>query len=63
MRRRHANVDESDVRTLVAHGGEECVGVAGLADDLDVVLGQQACDSLPNERCVVGDYDAHGNSA
>jgi hypothetical protein len=31
-----------------------------LIDDVDAVFGEQASNALPDQRCVVGDYDAHG---
>jgi hypothetical protein len=62
MRRRHPDVDEGDVRAEVADAPEQGICVAHLVDDLDAVFREQASNSFADERCVVGDYDAHGNS-
>ena len=63
VRRRHADVDDGDVRRLVLHLAEELLGVAGLADHLEPRLGEEAGDALPKEDGVVGDHDPHGISA
>src|SRR4029079_9151771 len=61
--RRHPDIDESDVRPQVADAPKQGGCVTDLIDDLDGVLRQQAGNALADERCVVGDYDPHGNSA
>src|SRR5580765_941985 len=63
VRRRHSDVDQSDVRTKIANAREQRVAVADLVHDVDVVLREQPGDTLADERCVVGDYDAHGMDA
>ena len=63
MGRGHADVDERDVGTLVAHAREQRSGVADLGDDLEPGLGEQPGDALADQRRVVGDHDPHGISA
>ena len=55
--RRHPDVDDRDVRVLLADRGEELRGVAGLGDDLETGLGEQAGDALPQEDRVVSERD------
>jgi hypothetical protein len=63
MRRRHANVDDGDVRFLVGDLAEQLLGIGRLSDDLEACLDEQARHALPEEEGVVGDYDSHGISA
>ena len=64
VRRRHADVDDRDVRLLCERRGpQELVGVGGLADHVDARVGEQPGESRPDEHDVVGDYDAHGITA
>src|SRR4029079_15672186 len=59
----HPDVDQRHVRLHVANTGEKRICIADLLYDFDLVLAQEGCDSLADQRGVVGDYDAHGNSA
>src|SRR5262245_59754740 len=61
--RRHADVDDRDVRPPRRHLAQQLRRVAGLADDLDAGVGEQACEARPHEHHVVGDHYAHGISA
>jgi hypothetical protein len=61
--RRHADVDKSDIRARVADGGEECVRVANLGDDVEPVLREHLGHPFADERGIVGDHDPHGISA
>ena len=54
---RHPDVDDRDVRVLLADGGEELRGVAGLGDDLESGLGEQAGDALAQQDRVVRERD------
>src|SRR3954453_6086327 len=63
VRRRHADVDKSDVRAKIANAREQRLAVADLVNDVEVVLREQPRDALADEGCVVGDYDAHGMDA
>jgi hypothetical protein len=42
VRRRHADVDQSDVRTKIANAREQRVAIADLIHDFDVVLREQS---------------------
>ncbi len=61
--RRHADVDDGDVRVLRRDFAEQHVGIGGLADDLHTGVAEQAGDSRAGDHHVVGDHYAHGNSA
>ena len=61
--RRHPDVDDRDVRLVLADGGEQLRGVAGLGDDLEAGLGEQAGDALAQEDRVVGQGDPEGHGA
>src|SRR5262249_56093054 len=42
---------------------EQFVRVAGAADDVESRVGEQPGQALPQQRHVLGDNDAHGNTA
>ena len=56
--RRHADVDDRDVREVGADLEEQVVGVPCAADDLVPRVLEQRCDPLAQQRVVVGDHDA-----
>ena len=58
VRRRHADVDERDVRRVGAHLQHQLVGVAGLADDLEAAVLEQPRDALAQQDGVLGEDDA-----
>ena len=58
--RRHAHVDDRDVRRVRADLQQQVVGVDGAADDLVPRLDEQRRDPLAKQRVVVGDDDAQG---
>ena len=57
--RRHAHVDDRDVGLVGADLAQQVLGVAGLADDLEAGLLEQAHDALAQQHRVVGDDDPH----
>ena len=60
----HPDVDHGDVGCVrLRPRSSSCVGVLGLADDVDAGVAEQADDALARQQRVVGDYDAHGISA
>src|SRR5262249_20108243 len=63
VRRRHADIDQGDVRMKIANAREQRVAVAHLIQDFDVVVGEQPGAPLADQGRVVGDYDAHGIDA
>ena len=63
VRRRHADVDDRDVGLVGADLAQQVLGVAGLGDDLEARLLEQARDALAQQHAVVGEDDAHGTSA
>ena len=60
--RRHPDVDDRDVGTVLADGGQERLGIAGLGDDVETGLDQQPGDPLPQEERVVGQDEAKGHA-
>ena len=60
--RRHADVDDGDVRLVAPGLQEQVVAVDGAADDLEPAALQQLRDAFAEEGRVVGDHDAHGIS-
>ena len=58
VRRRHADVDDGELRPLLAHERDELVAVAGLADDLEAEPLEQAREPLAEQDVVVGEDDA-----
>ena len=60
--RRHPDVDDRDVRAMLADGLQERVGVAGLGDDLEAGLGQQPRDPLAQQERVVGEDEPQGHA-
>ena len=60
--RRHTDVDHGKVGLQVSDEREQLVGVAGLGDDVDAALDENAPQSLADEHRVVGQHYAHGIS-
>ena len=58
MRRRHPNVDDHELRLVLAHELEQLVRVARLADDLEVGPLEQAREPFAQKDVVVGHDDA-----
>ena len=56
--RRHADVDDRDVREVGAHLEHQLAGVRGAPDDPVAGVLEQRRDALAQERVVVGDDDA-----
>ena len=54
MARRHPDVDNGQVRVVLAHQLHERGGIAGPAQDLEAGALQQARDSLAEEDVIVG---------
>ena len=63
VRRGHADVDDRDIGFLGDHEGHQPVRVSRLADDLEPLVREQACDALPEERRVVAERDPDGAHA
>ena len=63
VRRRHADVDDRDVGLVGAHLAQQLVGVAGLADDVEARVLEQARDARAQQHRVLGEDYAHGISA
>ena len=59
--RRHPDVHDGDVGSMLADGGEQLVGRAGLGDDLEPGLGEQPRDALAQEERVVGEDECAGS--
>ena len=57
MGRRHADVDDRNVRLLLPHELDQAVGVARLTDDVVAPLAQQSRETLAKQHVVVGDRD------
>ena len=62
VRRRHADVDDRDVRPLEVHLSQQRRPVLNLGDHLDVGAFEQPHDPLAREHRVLGDDYAHGSS-
>src|SRR5262249_36926718 len=60
--RRHAHVDDRDVRLPAANGLVQLACVAGLSDALETAFGGTARQSLGREPGVPGDREPHGIS-
>ena len=58
VRRRHADVDDREVRLVLATSATQLVGVAGLADDLEAGSLEQAGEPFAEQDVVVGQHDA-----
>ena len=54
VRRRHADVDDGEIGTLLANQGEQLVAVARLPDDLEAEPLEQAREALAEQDVVVG---------
>jgi len=61
--RRHADVDERDVRPTLLHHAQQLIGVAASASDLKAGVCQQTRKALAQQCLVVCDHEAHGSSA
>src|SRR3954451_1745792 len=61
--RRHADVDDRHVGSVLVDRGEQPLRVRRLGDDLDALAAHERCDALAQQPAVVGDHDAHGSSA
>ena len=60
---RHAEVEQCQIRVRLGDEGEDLAADPGLGDDLElVVLLKGTLDSGENERVVVCDQNAHGQS-
>ena len=57
MRRRHADVDDRNVRLVHRHVPQQVLGRPRLGDDLESGLLEQARDTLAQEHGVVGEHD------
>ena len=62
-RRRHADVDERDVRQIARHRLVQLGGIARRGRHLDAVVPHQRRHAVTYERCVVGDDDAQRGPA
>src|SRR5262245_7415896 len=60
--RRHAHVDDRDVRLPAANGLVQLACVAGLSDDLETAFGENARQSFAHEHGVLRDHEPHGIS-
>ena len=58
VRGRHPDVDDHQLRLVLAHKREKVIGVARLADDLEVRALEQAREPFAQEDVVVGNDDA-----
>src|SRR5262245_60797755 len=61
MGRRHANVDDRQIGTLLSHELEELGAVRGTAGDLEAAILQQARQSLAQQQVVIGEDDPSGS--
>ena len=62
---RHLHVHDRDVGPVGGHLAPQVVGVAGLGDDLEAGVGQQAAQPLAQEHLVLGHHDSqrrHGRT-
>ena len=57
VRRRHPDVDDRDVGLVGADLAQQVLGVAGLADDVEARLFEQAHETLAQQHGVIGDHD------
>ena len=58
--RRHPHVHDRDVGLVRADLAHQVLGVAGLADDVEAGLLEQAAQALAQQHGVVGDHDTEG---
>ena len=56
----HREVEQDDVRALLAHDLDALAAVACLADDVEAALGQRQAEEVPKVAGVVDDHDATG---
>ena len=62
VRRRHADVDDGDVRRVGTDLQHQLVGVARLAHDLETGILEQARDALAQQDGVVGEDDPRASA-
>jgi hypothetical protein len=55
--RRHADVDDRDIRNLVSDKLDQALRVRRLTDDLEAPFAQQSRETLPKQHIVVCDRD------
>ena len=60
---RHPDVDDGQVGLVLGDDGEQRLGVADAAHDVVAGVLEQAREPLAQQRRVLRDHDAHGNSA
>ena len=58
MIRRHADVDDGQIRSVLLNEPDQLRPVAGLADDLVPALLEQAREALAHQHVIVGDDDS-----
>src|ERR1017187_7971641 len=63
LRRWHAHIEDDKVRTVICESRVERFGGANSCDDLNALAGEQAHQTFTEEHRIVGNHDAHGNSA
>jgi hypothetical protein len=57
LRRRHADIDNDEVRARLSHEARECIRLAYRADDVVPFTVEQARDPFAQEDVVLGDDD------
>src|SRR6187455_670776 len=62
VRRRHAYVDDREIRLVLGDDGHERLGVSDAGDDRVTGILEQPRDPLAEEHGVVGDHDSHGSA-
>ena len=60
---RHLHVDDRHVGPVGGHLAPQVVGVAGLSDDLEAGVGEQAAEPLAQQQLVLGDHDSQRRHA
>src|SRR6266581_2825139 len=62
-RRRHPNVDDREVRLVLAHRGPETIGILDRRDHVVSGILEEATKPFPEQDLVLGDHDSPGSSA
>ena len=62
LRRRHADVDDRDIRLVAANRVLQLVGIGRLGENLEAALGEDAGEPFAKEGRVLGDHYSHGIS-
>ncbi len=62
-RRRHADIDERNIRLVLLHGTEQRRRVTHQRAHFDICLGEKPSQALPPEHGVVRDHHPHGKTA